>query len=111
MFSGFAPAAARRRRVSAKTVYMMLGFIAAGPVVRSVVGRGRLELQHRYRYTGVGADLRSRLAVRRRLRAAGGAAARDRFRPVSSGAYLLSGAVVTILALWISGLRESEEYK
>ena len=50
----------------------------------------------------LGADLRPRLAVRRRLRAAGGAGPASPLRPGSLGAYLLSGAVCTLIALVLS---------
>ena len=83
-------------------VYMVVGFGAARAFVRPVLGRGRLALQPALPLHRLGADLGPRLAVRRRLRAAGGAVPRHPLRAVVVGAYLLSGAVCTIIALLLS---------
>ena len=110
VFSGFAPQMLDAGPVG-ETVYMILGFILLGLSFGQSSGAIASSFRTAYRYTA--SALTADLAW---LFGAGFAPlvalllATD-FGLISSGAYLLSGAVVTILALWISGLRESEEYK
>ncbi|MGP9814203.1 MFS transporter [Rhodopseudomonas sp. NSM] len=110
VFSGFAPQMLDAGPVG-ETAYMILGFILLGLSFGQSSGVIASSFRTAYRYTA--SALTADLAW---LFGAGFAPlvalllATD-FGLISSGAYLLSGAVVTILALWISGLRESEEYK
>ncbi|WP_322515114.1 MFS transporter [Rhodopseudomonas palustris] len=110
VFSGFAPQLLDAGPAG-ETVYMILGFILLGLSFGQSSGVIASSFRTAYRYTA--SALTADLAW---LFGAGFAPlvalllATD-FGLLSSGAYLLSGAVVTILALWISGLRESEEYR
>ncbi|MBI5132588.1 MAG: MFS transporter [Rhodopseudomonas palustris] len=110
VFSGFAPQMLDAGAVG-ETAYMILGFILLGLSFGQSSGVIASSFRTAYRYTA--SALTADLAW---LFGAGFAPlvalllATD-FGLISSGAYLLSGAVVTTLALWISGLRESEEYR
>ncbi|MGO3930636.1 MFS transporter [Rhodopseudomonas pseudopalustris] len=110
VFSGFAPQMLDAGPVG-ETAYMILGFILLGLSFGQSSGVIASSFRTAYRYTA--SALTADLAW---LFGAGFAPlvalllATD-FGLISSGAYLLSGAVVTILALWISGLRESNEYR
>jgi MFS family permease len=110
VFSGFAPQLLDAGPVG-ESVYMMLGFVLLGLSFGQSSGAIASSFRMAYRYTA--SALTADLAW---LFGAGFAPlaalllATD-FGLLSSGAYLLSGAVVTVLALWISGLRESEEYR
>ncbi|ABD04954.1 MFS permease [Rhodopseudomonas palustris HaA2] len=110
VFSGFAPQMLDAGPVG-ETAYMILGFILLGLSFGQSSGVIASSFRTAYRYTA--SALTADLAW---LFGAGFAPlvalllATD-FGLISSGAYLLSGAVVTILALYISGLRESEEYR
>ena len=84
-------------------VYMVVGFGAARLLLRAVLRRGRLALRPALPLHRLGPDLRPRLDVRGRVRAAGGAApARRTSGWPPPGAYLLSGAVCSTIALFLS---------
>jgi MFS family permease len=107
VFSGFAPQLLDAGAVG-ETIYMVLGFILLGLSFGQSSGAIASNFARVYRYTA--SALTSDLAW---LFGAG-------FAPlaalllathlglISAGAYLLSGAVWTLLALWLSGLREAE---
>ncbi len=107
VFSGFAPQLLDAGAVG-ETIYMVLGFILLGLSFGQSSGAIASNFTRVYRYTA--SALTSDLAW---LFGAG-------FAPlaalllathlglISAGAYLLSGAVWTLLALWLSGLREAE---
>jgi MFS family permease len=107
VFSGFAPQLLDAGAVG-ETIYMVLGFILLGLSFGQSSGAIASNFARIYRYTA--SALTSDLAW---LFGAG-------FAPlaalllathlglISAGAYLLSGAVWTLLALWLSGLREAE---
>ena len=107
VFSGFAPQLLDAGAVG-ETIYMVLGFILLGLSFGQSSGAIASNFTRVYRYTA--SALTSDLAW---LFGAG-------FAPLaalllathlglmSAGAYLLSGAVWTLLALWLSGLREAE---
>jgi MFS family permease len=106
VFSGFAPQLLDAGTVG-ETIYMVLGFILLGLSFGQSSGAIASNFTRVYRYTA--SALTSDLAW---LFGAG-------FAPLaalllathlglmSAGAYLLSGAVWTLLALWLSGLREA----
>jgi MFS family permease len=107
VFSGFAPQLLDAGTVG-ETIYMVLGFVLLGLSFGQSSGAIASNFQRIYRYTA--SALTSDLAW---LFGAG-------FAPlaalllathlglISAGAYLLSGAIWTLLALWLSGLREAE---
>jgi MFS family permease len=107
VFSGFAPQLLDAGAVG-ETVYMVLGFILLGLSFGQSSGAIASSFARAYRYTG--SALTSDFAW---LFGAGFAPLAalllaTQFGLISAGAYLLSGAVWTLLALWLSGLREAE---
>jgi MFS family permease len=84
------------------------GLYPARIVVRAILGRGGGQFHQALSLYQFGFDLGPGVAVRGRFRAAGGAGAVEPVRADFSGAYLLSGAVCTLIALGLSGLREAE---
>jgi MFS family permease len=105
VYSGFAPQLLDAGTVG-ETVYMVLGFILLGLSFGQSSGAIASSFARMYRYTC--SALTSDLAW---LFGAGFAPLAalllaTHFGLISAGAYLLSGAVWTLLALWLSGLRE-----
>ncbi len=105
-FSGFAPQLLNTGDVG-ETSYMIIGFILLGLSFGQASGTVASNFAHIYRYTA--SALTSDLAW---LFGAGFApyvalALSSRFGVISSGGYLLSGAIVTVLALAIN--RQIEE--
>jgi MFS family permease len=106
VFSGFAPQLLDAGAVG-ETIYMVLGFILLGLSFGQSSGAIASNFARIYRYTA--SALTSDLAW---LFGAGFAPLAalllaTHFGLISAGAYLLSGAVWTLLALWLSGLREA----
>jgi MFS family permease len=105
-FSGFAPQLLNTGDVG-ETAYMIIGFILLGLSFGQASGTVASNFAHIYRYTA--SALTSDLAW---LFGAGFApfvalAVSSRFGVMASGGYLLSGAIVTVLALAIN--RQTEE--
>ena len=100
-FSGFAPQLLNGGDVG-EIVFMMLGFMLLGLSFGQCLGRDGLEFPHHLPLHRLGADLGSRVAVRRRIRALGRAASGEPFRADGRRAYLLSGAICTLVALSLS---------
>ncbi|MGY3603279.1 MULTISPECIES: MFS transporter [unclassified Bradyrhizobium] len=106
VYSGFAPQLLDAGAVG-ETIYMVLGFILLGLSFGQSSGAIASSFAPMYRYTA--SALTSDLAW---LFGAGFAPLAalllaTHFGLISAGAYLLSGAVWTLLALWLSGLREN----
>ncbi|MBR0757452.1 MFS transporter [Bradyrhizobium jicamae] len=107
VYSGFAPQLLDAGALG-ETVYMVLGFILLGLSFGQSSGAIASSFARTYRYTA--SALTSDFAW---LFGAGFAPLAalllaTQFGLISAGAYLLSGAVWTLLALWLSGLREAE---
>jgi MFS family permease len=108
VYSGFAPQLLDAGAVG-ETIYMVLGFILLGLSFGQSSGAIASSFAQMYRYTA--SALTSDLAW---LFGAGFAPLAalllaTHFGLISAGAYLLSGAVWTLLALWLSGVRENFE--
>jgi MFS family permease len=108
VYSGFAPQLLDAGTIG-ETIYMVLGFILLGLSFGQSSGAIASNFARIYRYTA--SALTSDLAW---LFGAGFAPLAalllaTHFGLMSAGAYLLSGAVWTALALWLSGLREAAE--
>jgi MFS family permease len=106
VYSGFAPQLLDAGAVG-ETIYMVLGFILLGLSFGQSSGAIASSFARTYRYSA--SALTSDFAW---LFGAGFAPLAalllaTHFGLISAGAYLLSGAVWTLLALWLSGLRES----
>jgi MFS family permease len=107
-FSGFAPQLLDGGEVGG-AVFMLLGFVLLGLSFGQASGAVASSLSIRYRYTG--SALTSDLAW---LFGAGFApfvalALSSRFGLMSAGAYLLSGAVCTLIALGVNRQLESQD--
>lgn len=107
-FSGFAPQLLDAGKIG-ETVFMILGFILLGLSFGQSSGAVASRFTRNYRYTG--SALTSDLAW---LFGAGFAPLvalwlSSQFGLLSAGAYLLSGAVVTLLALWLNKSLEVKE--
>ncbi|MFN5717308.1 MAG: MFS transporter, partial [Bradyrhizobium sp.] len=107
VYSGFAPQLLDAGAFG-ETVYMVLGFVLLGLSFGQSSGAIASSFARNYRYTA--SALTSDFAW---LFGAGFAPLAalllaTHFGLISAGAYLLSGAVWTLLALWLSGLREAE---
>ena len=108
VYSGFAPQLLDGGAIG-ETIYMVLGFILLGLSFGQSSGAIASSFAQMYRYTA--SALTADLAW---LFGAGFAPLAalllaTHFGLISAGAYLLSGAVWTLLALWLSGLRENLE--
>lgn len=108
VYSGFAPQLLDAGAIG-ETIYMVLGFILLGLSFGQSSGAIASNFARIYRYTA--SALTSDLAW---LFGAGFAPLAalllaTHFGLMSAGAYLLSGAIWTALALWLSGLREAAE--
>ncbi|WP_409363018.1 MFS transporter [Bradyrhizobium lablabi] len=107
VYSGFAPQLLDAGEAG-QAVYMVLGFILLGLSFGQSSGAIASSFARTYRYTA--SALTSDFAW---LFGAGFAPLAalllaTHFGLISAGAYLLSGAVWTLLALWLSGLREAQ---
>ena len=106
-YSGFAPQLLDAGPIG-ETIYMVVGFVLLGLSFGQSSGAIAANFARYFRYTA--SALTSDLAW---LFGAGFAPLAalllaSHFGLISAGAYLLSGAVWTLLALWLSGLRPAE---
>jgi MFS family permease len=108
VYSGFAPQLLDAGTIG-ETIYMVLGFVLLGLSFGQSSGSIASNFARIYRYTA--SALTSDLAW---LFGAGFAPLAalllaTHFGLISAGGYLLSGALWTALALWLSGLHEAAE--